>query len=119
MKPATKVCSHCGERQSINAFPTHARSRDGHMGLCRECYGKKTKQREVAALTAGFKPAGNIPEPEKPHCTCTPRKHYVVERMRRRVYIVHSALCMTFKHNQLDNIPRSSSLADEAMKYGG
>lgn len=72
------------------------------------------------------------PEKPKPRCTCTPTEHIAedivvylgasgIRRSKRvkRTYKVHDALCMIFAHNQLDNIRRSSSLDDEATKYGG
>lgn len=129
MDSQNKVCAGpCGLSKPLSEFPSHYRARDGRMSLCKTCYVEKTRRREVEALTehyrkmlqrTGKQPAKRIPMPAdvkqeekpKPRCTCKPKRY--------GPFIAHSALCMIFLHNQLDGIRRSSSLDEEATKYGG
>lgn len=38
MSTFSKVCICCGERLSIEMFPTNRRMKDGHLGWCFECF---------------------------------------------------------------------------------
>jgi len=97
------------------------------MGICKKCYAERCRRRDMANPTRPISKMARytskstpVPMPKeksapvekpKPKCTCTPR--------RFNGYVAHSALCMIFAHNQLDGIRRSSSLDEEATKYGG
>ena len=37
----TKVCSRCGRELPLTEFPKNAQSRDGHLGVCKECQRKR------------------------------------------------------------------------------
>jgi hypothetical protein len=130
-----KCAGPCGKLKPEYEFPRSARSRTGRMSICKACHVEKCRRRDRAVLIgpvsnmARYTPKSTpVPMPVettatevesiKRRCTCTPRKHYVVEKMRRRVYTAHSALCMIFAHNQPDQVCRGSSLDDEGTKYG-
>ena len=39
----TKVCSRCGRALPITEFPKNAYTRDGHLGICKECQRERMK----------------------------------------------------------------------------
>ena len=43
----TKICFKCGEDKSLDNFYVHSKMGDGHLGKCKTCTKKDTKDRHV------------------------------------------------------------------------
>ena len=58
----TKKCKDCGRELPITAFGAHAKAKDGHQGICRECASKRMK-----GITRQTKKNVTEDEPEDRH----------------------------------------------------
>lgn len=60
--PGMKVCKRCGRELPLESFPTHPKSRDGRMNVCRECHKAIASQ----AMTKAYaEKKEENPEPAK------------------------------------------------------